>query len=84
MEELGDERGRVVEQFEVLFEEVQMRGGRGLRGPEERVVVGEEGEEDAEEEGGCCGRKALGWDGMGWIERGNRRVCPGRVRGEGV
>ena len=26
----------------------------GARGPEEGIVVGEEGEDDAEEEGGCC------------------------------
>lgn len=29
-------------------------GGEGGRGPEEGVVVGEGGEEHAEEEGGCC------------------------------
>ena len=32
---------------------VGLRGRRGRR-PEERVVVGEEGEEDAKEEGRCC------------------------------
>ena len=45
-----------MEQAEVRFglEEVAFCGRAG--GPEEGVVVGEEGEEDAEEEGGC-------WDG---------------------
>lgn len=34
-----------------------MGGGRGRGGPEEGVVVGEEGEEDAEEEGRGCLRQ---------------------------
>ena len=32
-----------------------MRRGSGRCGPEERIIVWEEGEEDSEEEGGCCG-----------------------------
>lgn len=38
------------------------------RGPEDVVVVGEEGEEDAEEEAGCCREGAMlvgGWMGVG-------------------
>lgn len=53
MQDPRDDGGRGVEELEVGFEggEVCWCGGRG--GPEEWVVVGEEGEEDAEEEGGC-------------------------------
>ena len=53
----GDEGGGVVEEFEVGFEDLVVRGEEfgGRVGPQERVVVGQEGEEDAQEEGGCCG-----------------------------
>jgi hypothetical protein len=63
-----DEGGRGVEEPEVCFrlEEVRLRGWSGR--PEERVVVGEEGEEDAEEEGRCCAAVS-GVDGCG-RERG--------------
>lgn len=52
----------MVEQGEVCFVEREgvvqgAAGGEwGLGRPEEGVVVGEEGEEDAEEEGYCCCR----------------------------
>ena len=41
------------EEFEVCFDEVEVEGGDGGGRPEEGVVVRKEGEEDAEEEGGC-------------------------------
>ena len=41
------------------FEDVEGFRGCVGRGPEERVVVGEEGEEDAQEEGGCCASSLL-------------------------
>ena len=41
------------EEFEVRFDRGEVVGGDGGGRPEEGVVVGEEGEEDAEEEGGC-------------------------------
>lgn len=46
---------RCVQEREVRFEHGEVRGRRWRCGPEERVVVGEEREEDAEEEGRCCG-----------------------------
>lgn len=42
---------------QVAFKEGIVGGGRGRCGPKEGVVVGEEGEEDAEEEGCCWGEK---------------------------
>jgi hypothetical protein len=47
--------GRVIEELKVVFE--MGEGGRwaGSGGPEERIVIREEGEKNAEEEGCCCG-----------------------------
>lgn len=71
MQDSHDEGRGGMEEAEVGFglEEVGLGGRAG--GPEEGVVVGEEGEEDAEEEGGCwVGRVSLGerWD-QGCVER---------------
>ena len=53
MEDARDERRRGVQELEVRFEVVIVCcGGRG-RGPEDWVVVGEEGEDDSEEEARC-------------------------------
>lgn len=54
MEDATYDWGRVVEELQVVFEigEGRRRARRG--GPEERVIVGEKGEEDAKEEGRCC------------------------------
>ncbi len=54
MQDAHDQGGRGVEEAQVRFrlDEVRFRGRPGR--PQERVVVGEEGEEDAEEEGRCC------------------------------
>ena len=42
-------------ELEVVLEDGKVVGDAiRWRGPEERVVVGEEGEEDAEEEACCC------------------------------
>ena len=38
----------------MCFEGVEVLAGRAGGGPEEGVVVGEEGEDGAEEEGCCC------------------------------
>ena len=56
MQDAGDDVGGVVEELEVGFEDVVVRGerGGGRVGPEQRVVVGEQGEEDAQEEGNGC------------------------------
>ena len=54
----------VLLQGEVAVAGVEARGVVGVREwgrPEDVVVVGKEGEEDAEEEACCC-RLRLGWD----------------------
>lgn len=38
-----------------------MGGGDGSGFPEEGVVVGEEGEDEAKEEGGCCVDTDISW-----------------------
>ena len=53
MEDAGDDGRGGMQELEVGFEEGDVGGWGGGCGPEEGVVVGEEGEEDAEEEG-CC------------------------------
>ena len=54
MEELHYQVRRIVDESQMILKEVQVRRGWWLYGgPEERVVVGEEGEEDAQEERGC-------------------------------
>ena len=50
VEDPCDNRGRVVQEAEVVFEVVEGFGGAGCCGPEDGVIVGEEGEADAEEE----------------------------------
>ena len=71
----------------MCFERVVVREGWGDGGPEEGVVVGEEGEEYAEEEGCCCaeggvslgvGLGGKGGERRGWeFERRWRRVESG-------
>ncbi len=41
-------------ELEVRLQLVEVRGRDGVRGPEEREVIGELGEEDAEEEAHGC------------------------------
>lgn len=53
VEDPRDQRRRGVEEAQVGFEVVVVAGGCRGRGPEEGIVVGEEGEDDAEEEA-CC------------------------------
>lgn len=53
VEDARDQGRGGVEEAQVGFEQVVVRGRGGLGGPEEGVVVGEEGEDDAEEEAGC-------------------------------
>lgn len=59
-----------MQEFEMVFERGKLRRSGGRGGPEKRVVVGEEREEDAEEERGCW---VGGLDGTWYlkIERGN-------------
>lgn len=54
MQDARDDGGRGVQELEMGFEDGEMgiRGRDG--GPEERVVIGEQREEDAEEEGSRC------------------------------
>ena len=54
VEEAPDQGGRLVDEAEVRLELVVVRGRDGVRGPEEGEVVGEGGEEDAEEEADGC------------------------------
>ncbi len=49
-----DEGRRLVHELEVRLQLVEVRGRDGVRGPEEREVIGELGEEDAEEEAHGC------------------------------
>ena len=58
MEDAGDEERGGVKGPQVGFEGCEGGGGGGREGPEDGVVVGEEGEEEAEEEG-------CGWSGVG-------------------
>ena len=60
MQDARDERRRGVQQAQVRFEREPVRVRSWCRRPENRVVVGEEGEEDAEEEGRRC-------DVWGWL-----------------
>lgn len=53
MEDAWDERGRGVQEAEVRFEVVEVRGWGWHGRPEDWVVVGEHGEDDAQEEA-CC------------------------------
>ena len=52
VEDAGDDEGRRVQELEVGFEPHVGFGRTGGRVPQDRVVVGEEGEEDAEGEAG--------------------------------
>lgn len=49
---------RIVEKPEVIFEQVEVSGVNRTGLPEERVVIREEGEDEAEEESSC-------WRGRG-------------------
>lgn len=53
MQDASNEVRRVMQQFQVRFDEVEVLGARGDGGPEDGVVVWEEREHDTEEEGGC-------------------------------
>ena len=62
VEETGDEGGRLVDEAEVGLELVEVGVWDGVGGPEEREVVREGREEDAEEEADGCGLLAFdGW-----------------------
>jgi hypothetical protein len=61
VEEASDERRRLVDEAQVGFELVVVRGRDRRGGPEEGEVVGEGGKEDAEEEAGCCGGAVSLW-----------------------
>jgi hypothetical protein len=54
VKDAGDEKWGGEEEGEVFFVEVEVFRGCGAAGPEKRVIVWQEGEEEAEEEGGCC------------------------------
>ena len=71
MHDAHDDVGAVVQEPEVGFDGAEVGGGDGPVGPEERVVVGEEGEYEAEEEGRCC------WGGF-------VSICARLERGEWV
>lgn len=70
MEDPRDDGGRGVQELEVVFERGEVRRGGGRCGPEEGVVVGEEREEDAEEEGGCWEGSVSFWFLTWALERG--------------
>lgn len=53
MQDAWDERGRGVQEAEMRFEVVIVRGRGQHCGPQDRVIVREEGEDDAQEETGC-------------------------------
>jgi hypothetical protein len=53
VQDAWDERGRGVQEAEMRFEIVIVRGRGQHRGPQDRVVVREEGEDNAQEETGC-------------------------------
>jgi hypothetical protein len=57
VQDARDEGRGGVEEAQVRFQREPMRGGGREGGPKDRVVVGEEREEDPKEEGRCCGRK---------------------------
>ncbi len=59
VQDARDQGRRGVQEAEVRFQLAEVGFWRGEGGPEDGVVVGEEREEDAEEEGGC-------WVGDGW------------------
>ena len=69
MENARDDGWRGMEVLEVCFEDFELGGARGRCGPEEGVVVREEGKEDAEKEGRCCcGASVLvGGDVLYWV-----------------
>lgn len=70
MQNAWDYGGGLVEEGEVGFKEGEVRGWCGGGSPEKRVVVGEEGKENSEEEGcGCLGAGRVlvrGLRGRGW------------------
>jgi hypothetical protein len=56
VQDARDEGRRGVQEAQVRLQRYPVRVGRGEGGPEDGVIVGEEGEEDPEEEGRCWGR----------------------------
>ena len=58
-----------MQESEVRFEVVEVGCWGGGCGPQDGVVVGEEGEDEAEEEGCCCfvfiSWLVIDWDGWG-------------------
>ena len=63
MEDAIDEGRGSVEEAEMGFELDEVAFGGGNRGPEDGVIIGKKGEEDAEEEGCCCERLGI------WVKR---------------
>lgn len=79
MQDARDERGRGVQEAQVCFQVVIVRcWGRDGR-PQDGVVVGEEGEDDAQEEAGCW----LGGLGVRLLRSRGLFACwgPGKVWG---
>ena len=54
MQDARNEWGRSMQEAEVCFQVVIVGGWGGYGGPEDRVVVGEEGEDDSQEEASRC------------------------------
>lgn len=69
-------------QAQVGFEVREVGGGERVRGPEEGVVVGEGGEEDAEEEADGWWEGGLVLNGLGG--EGGRRTADDEKGGEGA
>lgn len=65
MQDARDDGRRGVQEAEVRFQFDEVGGGCGHGGPEEGEVVGEGGEEDAEEEGRRCVGRLVGVRGRG-------------------
>lgn len=54
MQDALDQGRGEVEEFQVRLDVIVVGGSRGLRGPQEGIVIREGGEDDAQEETGCC------------------------------
>ncbi len=70
VQDARDERGRGVQELEVVFEQLEVGFSVWGCGPEHVVVVGEGGEEDADEETGC-------FEGVRLVERIGGRIGGG-------